>query len=276
MHTPWKNLTDNTPKSIDKLYWLIGINVIVFLITIVYAPIEGYLRLTPHLPTLLSQLWTPLTYMFMHDGFISVVFNLLWLYWMGRIFEDYLGSKRLIGVYLLGGLSGAALFIVIFNIPFSTHGNPFVLNAISGATASVLAIIVATVTLLPDQPVTLFIWPVKLKWLLVIYAIVDLINIAGPGISLITAHIGAALFGFVYIKRLQKGSDWIKNIVGIFNPGQRLSKLKVVARNTNKRNSSRPRQEDVDIILDKISNSGYESLTTEEKEILFRASKNES
>jgi membrane associated rhomboid family serine protease len=276
MHTPWKNLTDNTKKPIDKLYWLIGINVIVFLIILIYAPIGGYLRLTPRLPTLLTQFWTPLTYMFMHDGFISAVFNLLWLYWMGQVFEDYLGSKRLIGVYLLGGLSGAVLFIIVFNLPFFAHSNPFILNAISGATASVLAIIVATATLLPDHPVILFIWPVKLKWIVLIYAIIDLINFSGFGIGLITAHIGAALFGFVYIKRLQKGSDWIKNIVEVFSSGPRPSKLKVVARNNNKKSSSRPRQEDVDLILDKISNSGYESLTTEEKEILFRASKNES
>ena len=106
--------------------------------------------------------------------------------------------------------------------------------------------------------------------------IIDYLSIAGPNSGGEIAHLGGALLGFVYIKRLQKGSDWVANIAGVFKSGPKLSKLKVVARNTNKKSSSRPRQEDVDLILDKISTSGYESLTTEEKEILFRASKNES
>ena len=125
---------------------------------------------------------------------------------MGRIFEDYLASKRIIGVYLLGGLAGAALFIVTFGVfPALTHGNTFFTGSIAGASASVLAIIAATVTLVPNAVITLFIWPVKLKWLIVIYAIFDLINIRGTGMGIITAHIGAAVFGFLYIKQLQKG-----------------------------------------------------------------------
>src|ERR1700749_1728662 len=109
MHTPWKNLTDNTPKTVSKLYWLIGINVIVFLVTIVYAPAAVNLRLPSNLPALLDHFWSPVTYLFVHDGFISIIFNLLWLYWMGQLFESYSGDDPLVGMYLVGGSSGAVL-----------------------------------------------------------------------------------------------------------------------------------------------------------------------
>jgi len=145
-----------------------------------------------------------------------------------------------------------------------------------GASASVMAIMVATATLLPDYSIPLIlIGPVKLKWIALAMVIIDYLSIAGANSGGEIAHLGGALLGFVYIKRLQKGSDWVANIAGIFKSGPKMSKLKVVARNTGKKSISRPRQEDVDSILDKISTSGYESLTANEKEILFRASKNE-
>lgn len=274
MHTPWKNLTDNTRKPIQKLYWLIGINVAIFLLAYIAASFYNSLSLPAYLPVLAAHFWTPITYMFVNGGFISTVFNLLWLYWMGKVFEDYLGSDRMVGVYLLGGFAGAVLFVATFNIiPLITHNALFMLNTVAGASASVLAIIVATATLLPDVEVRLFIWPVKLKWLVVIYAIFDLINLSATGYGVIVAHIGAGLFGFVYIKQLQKGNDWVDGIKKIF---KKRSPLKVASKNLLRRSSNRPRQEEVDAILDKISKIGYESLNKEEKEILFRASKNDS
>jgi membrane associated rhomboid family serine protease len=269
MHTPWKNLTDNSPKTISKLYWLIGINVIVFLVTIVYAPAAVNLRLPSNLPALLAHFWSPVSYLFIHDGFISIIFNLLWLYWMGQLFEDYLGDTRLVGIYLLGGIAGAVLFVTVFNVVPGLSGG----GLISGASASIVAIVVATATLLPNVEIRLFIWPVKLKWLVVIYAVFDVINFYSLGYGVIVAHIGAALFAFLYIKQLQKGSDWIKNITNLF---KHRGPLKVASKNPLKRTSTRPRQDEVDAILDKISKAGYESLSKEEKEILFRASKNES
>lgn len=274
MHTPWKNLTDNTPKAANKLYWLIGINVVVFLVAILFAPANGYLRLPSYLPALLAHFWTPVTYLFVHDGFISIVFNLLWLYWMGQLFEEYLGDERLVGIYLLGGIAGAALFVAVFNlIPAFAENNGLLINPISGASASIVAIVVATATLLPNVEIRLFIWPVKLKWLVVIYALFDVINFYGIGFGVITAHVGAAAFAFLYIKQLQKGNDWIKGITNLF---KHRGPLKVASKNPLKKPSDRPRQDEVDEVLDKISRKGYESLSKEEKEILFRASKNEN
>jgi membrane associated rhomboid family serine protease len=273
MRTPLQDISYRL-KSGDKLYLLIGINIVIFLVTLLVPAVGAYLRLPSYLPALGRYFWTPVTYMFVHDGFISVIFNMLWLYWMGRLFEEYLGNKRILGLYLLGGLAGAAVFILSYNlIPALSHGNIFILNTISGATASVMAIIVATATLLPNSTIILLIWPVKLKWLVVIYIAIDLLNIWGIGAGVVIAHAGGALFGFLYIQQLQKGSDWIAGISNLFKSR---SKLKVAAKNPAKKDSYRPRQEDVDRILDKISQKGYDHLNKEEKEILFRASKNES
>lgn len=269
MHTPWKNLTDNTPKAVSKLYWLIGINAVVFLVGIVFAPAAIILRLPSDLSALSAHFWSPVSYLFVHDGFISIIFNLLWLYWMGQLFEDYLGDDRLVGIYLLGGIAGAILFVAVFNLVPGIYG----ISPISGASASIVAIIAATATLLPNSEIRLFIWPVKLKWLIVIYAIFDIINFRAFGFSVITAHIGAGLFAFSYIKQLQKGTDWIKGITSLF---KHRGPLKVASKNPLKQTSARPRQDEVDAILDKISKTGYESLSKGEKEVLFRASKNES
>jgi len=293
MSTLWQSISSKMLRSSSKLYLLMGINIIVYLAINIPAVImwlltsdidfipsyaAKYLALPASLPILLHHFWTPITYMFMHDGPLHILFNMLWLYWFGRIFEEFSGTKRTIGLYLMGGLSGAIFYVVSYNIfPAFTNVHAAAGSIVVGASASVMAIIVATGTLLPNYLIPLpFIGSLKLKWIVLIYVGLDFISIAGPNSGGEIAHIGGALLGFVYIKRLQKGSDWIANISNLFKSGPKLSKLRVVARNTVKRSASKPRQEDVDTILDKISTSGYESLSKEEKEILFRASKNES
>jgi membrane associated rhomboid family serine protease len=291
MSTLWQNISSKMLRSGSKLYLLIGINVIVFLAINIPAVIEWlftgstqvisyysneYLAIPAYLPKLLVRFWTPLTYMFMHDGIFHIVFNMLWLYWLGQIFEEYTGYKRTLGLYLMGGFVGALFYILSYNF-FPVFAPVLSVSTAVGASASVMAVIVATATLLPDYTIPLFIiGPVKLKWLAIAYVIFDFISIAGPNAGGEIAHLGGALIGFIYIKRLQKGHDWISSITNLFKAGPRLSNMKVVARNNAKKGPSRPRQEDVDQILDKISKSGYESLNKEEKEILFRASKNES
>jgi len=278
-------------RSGSKLYLLIGINVIVFLAINIPSVIEWlftgsmgvisyysneYLALPAYLPKLLIRFWTPLTYMFMHSGIFHILFNMLWLYWIGQIFEEFSGYKRTLGLYLMGGFAGAFFFILSYNL-FPVFAQVLPLSTAVGASASVMAVIVATATLLPDYTIPLFIiGPVKLKWIAIAYVIFDFLSIAGPNSGGEIAHLGGALIGFIYIKRLQKGHDWIASITNLFKSGPRLSNLKVVARNTAKKSQGKPRQEDVDRILDKISVTGYESLSKEEKEILFRASKNES
>ena len=291
MGNSWQNIQSKVLKSDSKLNLLIAINVAVFLLINVPAIFEWlftgssqvityyaneYLAIPAYLPKLEFRFWTPITYMFMHDGIFHILFNMLWLYWLGQIFEEYLGKSRIVGVYLLGGLAGALFYVLSYNL-FPVFAGVLPIATAVGASASVMAVIVATATLMPDYTIPLMIiGPVKLKWLAIFYVLLDFLSIAGPNAGGEIAHLGGALFGFIYIKRLQAGSDWVGGIARLFKSGPRLSKLKVVARNGNsKRTNSRPRQDEVDVILDKISKVGYEHLTSEEKEVLFRASKND-
>src|SRR5665213_2992266 len=200
MTTRWQNIQSKMLRSGSKLNLLIGINIIVFLVINIPAVIErlffesnfiashsyDYLSLPAYLPKLVTRFWTPFTYMFMHaqindGGIFHILFNLLWLYWFGQIFEEYLGKNRTLGLYIMGGLAGALLFILAFNtIPAFTHANAAYGAVMVGASASVMAIIVATATLLPDYTISLiFIGPVRLKWLALFFVIMDFLGISG-------------------------------------------------------------------------------------------------
>lgn len=289
MSTLWQNIQYKMLRSGSRVNLLIWINIIVFLAINIPAVIEQlfsgfghslimvyadeYLRLPSYLPKLLQRFWTPITYMFMHAGFFHILFNMLWLYWMGQIFEEYLGNKRTIGVYLLGGLTGALFFVLFYNIlPIFTQQPGLVEGStVVGASASVMAIIIATATLLPDYSLNLiFLGPVKLKWIAIFYVILDFLGITGFNAGGELSHLGGALFGFVYIKQLQRGYDMVGFLTKLFS---KRSKLKVTSKNYSKNSVNKPRQEEIDRILDKISQSGYDSLSKQEKEILFRASK---
>ena len=287
MSTLWSEIKLKVMHSGSKINLLIGINVFLFLAEYGPAVIENlvfhsdhiheftltYLRLPSYLPKLLHHFWTPLTYMFLHAGFLHILFKMLWLYWMGQIFEEYLGNKRTIGLYLLGGLTGGFMFILFYNIfPFFTQ-QPGVVEYTTtvGASAAVMAIVVGTATLVPDYTISmLLIGPVRLKWVALVIVIVDFLGVTGLNAGGEISHLGGALFGFVYIRQLQRGNDWVGFFTGLF---KKRSKLAVASKNNSKNPGNNPRQEDIDRILDKISQSGYDSLTKQEKEILFRASK---
>ncbi|MGN6395792.1 MAG: rhomboid family intramembrane serine protease [Mucilaginibacter sp.] len=282
--TAWQNLQYKMLHSGSKVNLLIGINVIVFLLINVPDTLaqflfrtgvigyysNEYLQLPSNLSVLLKHFWTPVTYMFMHAGWLHILFNMLWLYWFGQIFEEYLGKNRTVGLYLMGGLCGAFLFLLCYNtLPIFAHQD----TSLVGASAGVMAIIIATATLLPDYSLSLFlIGPVKLKWIALFFVLIDFLGIIGPNSGGEIAHLGGALIGFVYIKQLQKGNDWVARISGIFKAKP---KLKVVSKNSYGKSAGKPRQEEIDLILDKISQSGYDSLSKQEKEVLFRASSNE-
>jgi rhomboid family protein len=287
MSTRWQNIQYKLLKSHSRIMLLIGINVAVYLLVTIPSVMENifsrtdmvslyvkeYLWLPASLTRLLHRFWTPFTYMFMHAGIFHILFNMLWLYWIGQIFEEYLGNKRTIGVYILGGLTGALFFVLFYNVlPIFAHEPGLVAGStIVGASAAVMAIVIATATLLPDYTLFLmFLGPVKLKWLALFMVIVDFIGIAGLNAGGELSHLGGALFGFVYVKQLQRGNDWVGFFTNMF---KKRSKLKIAVKNNSKNTSNKPRQEEIDRILDKISQSGYDSLSKQEKEILFRASK---
>jgi membrane associated rhomboid family serine protease len=286
MNTLWQEIKIKMMHSGSRLGLLIGLNVIVYLAinipsillwlftghSIITEYADDYLALPAYLPKLAIRFWTPFTYMLMHSGILHIFFNMLWLYWIGQIFEEYLGNKRTIGLYILGGLSGALFFVLAYNfIPAFSQSGALPGVTVVGASASVMAIIIATATLLPDYTISMmFIGPVKLKWIAIFYVILDFLLIAGPNGGGEIAHLGGALFGFIYVKQLKRGHDWIGGITGIFKSK---SNLKVTSKNSDRNPNSKPRQEEIDRILDKISQTGYDSLNKQEKEILFRASK---
>jgi len=289
MNTIWQEIRSKLLYSGSKIGLLIGINVAVYLAMaisgvfeflffqsrgVVDAYTSEYLALTTYPPHLLTRIWTPITYMFVHAGFFHILFNMLWLYWMGQIFEEYLGTRRIVGLYLMGGLAGALFVIAAFNLipAFSGEG----LTPIVGASASVMAIVVATATLLPNYTIYLmFLGPVKLKWLAIAYVVIDFIGIAGANAGGEIAHLGGALLGFIYIKQLKRGNDWNKPLARVFEPS---AKVKVVYRNTSSGYiqsapaNTYPAQDEIDRILDKISHTGYKSLSKQEKDTLKRAS----
>jgi membrane associated rhomboid family serine protease len=231
------------------------------------------LKLPASFGTLLMQPWSILTYMFLHDGIFHILFNMLWLFWVGTIFQEYLGNRKVYECYFAGGLIGGLIFMISYNV-FPVFSQVTQSAHAVGASAGVLAIIVATATLLPDYTISLlFFGNVKLKYIALITILLDVLMIpqSNPGGHI--AHLGGAATGFLYVKYIYKYGSIFPN--GITNLFGNTSKIKVHSRNSepNSAKFTQPTQEEVDRILDKISKNGYDSLTKKEKEILFKASK---
>lgn len=280
--TIFSELKDKMFRSGSRMHLFIGINLIIFLVislikvgekiftgaTPVATWIADILSMPGYPEHLLYKFWTPITYMFTHTDFFHILFNMLWLYWMGRIFEDFLNQRQFTFVYLAGGLAGAIFFIAAYNT-LPVFRDDVYGSLILGASASVSAIVIATATLVPEYTISLlFFGLVRLKYIALVYILLDIISIASSNAGGSIAHLGGAFLGYIFIKRLNSGSDWSRIL-------KKRSKLKVVKNNrggsfTNP--SKLPDQETIDRILDKISQSGYNSLTRQEKEQLFKAS----
>jgi membrane associated rhomboid family serine protease len=246
-----------------------------------YAIAINWLAVPASVKNLIIKPWTIISYQFLHEGFLHILFNLLILFWFGRIFLQYLDQKKLVSVYLLGGIAGAALFILAYNVfPVFYQVLP-VANA-RGASAAVMAVVISISVLAPNYTLYLmFIGPVKLKYIALFYIVLDIISIGGGNAGGHIAHLGGALYGFLYIRQYKRGRDMSKgfnnmmdNLFSLFKPRK---KLKVSHRkpvNDYEYNKYKKEQQDqVDRILDKISKQGYNSLTKSEKEILFKAGK---
>jgi membrane associated rhomboid family serine protease len=268
-------------RSGNPLYLFIGINILVFLIigliavaeflfktnTSVASWLGRQLSMPANLEILAYKPWTIITYMFLQREVFHILFNLLWLYWMGMIFMDFLNKRQFIFTYLAGGIAGALLYLLAYNtLPaFSDLAQK---SFLLGSSASVMAVVIGTATLVPDYTIRLLLFgAVRLKYLAIAYFVLDIIGMGGgnPGGSI--AHIGGAILGFVFIKQLNSGKDLSKIL-------KKRSKLKVVPNKSNRRSETiQTDQDTIDKILDKISKSGYDSLNKNEKEALFKASK---
>ena len=265
--------------------------------------VQEHLALHPYLPDLLFEPWQLITYNFIHlglglwDGLIHIAFNMLWLYWIGKEFEEMHGAQSLLAVYLLGGIGGGLLSVVT---QWFFAGNV----VIHGASASVLGVITAVAIFYPHKRIgLLFFGVVRLLYLVIAYLAINLLFMVGSGTA-VAAHFGGALFGFLFAKGEQRGRD-LSSWAGIFLPAHRrqsrrrrkkkswLERIETwlsssapgeeqhtATKQQKEPSSSRPQasglqgvsENEVDRILDKISEEGYEALTEEEKRILYEAS----
>jgi membrane associated rhomboid family serine protease len=244
---------------------------------------KSYFFLYAQLSHLAMQPWSIFTYMFFHDGFFHILFNMLWLYWLGMLLHEYLGNTRVYQAYFLGGLFGGLLYVLSFNI-FPVFRENVAVSYALGASAGVLAVTTAAATLLPRYTILLFgIIPVQLRYIALISVLLDLINIPSNNSGGRIAHLGGALAGFLFIKYLYTNNTLTNNLHKVSELFKSFFKKtptlkihhKAPTSPTNKPSGSlsgKPNQADIDAILDKISKSGYESLSKQEKELLFKAS----
>ena len=274
----------------------IAVCVILHLATLVAWMITGdqaavlqWVELPSDLSLLIRRPWTLVTYMFSHYALLHILFNMLWLYWLGRIFMEYFSPKQLTGVYLLGGWGGALLFLLAYNLMPSLAGNSVFLI---GASASVLAVIVATAVYAPDYKIgLLFLGEVAIKWVAIVTVAIYLIGMETGNIGGNIAHIGGALVGAWFALRIKRGRDITRPlnavldaVVGIFNDrsfswpaARRGNKARPQQATTQQRQQpsrfDTVSEEELDRVLKKIKDAGYDALSDAERDMLFKASR---
>jgi membrane associated rhomboid family serine protease len=288
----WEDIKNSFHKG-NYLTRLIYLNVALFL-AISIVSVIGFLLKNPlisektisilaipaSLKALLVKPWTIITYMFTHKDIWHILFNMLWLYWFGRIFLEYLDQKKLVAVYILGGISGAIVYVLSFNI-FPVFTDQVASSVAIGASASVIAVVIAIAAYVPNYTIQLFLLGrIKIIYVaLVIFILTSIMDFPDNSGGKL-AHIGGALFGYLYILNMRKGRDIGKGINRIIDSIATFlmprKKLKVTykkpATDYEYNKVKAEHQAKINIILDKISKGGYESLTKEEKDTLFRES----
>lgn len=289
----FKNLKSRFSQK-DLLIQLIIINIVVFVllaivkvITILFqldsVDLISYIGVSSNVSELV-KFWTPFTYMFVHQDFLHILFNMLLLYWFGQMFLSYFNPKTLGSLYILGGLAGALLYIIAFNtIPYYV-AQPHV--PMIGASASVMAIIFGVACYRPNLSIRLLlIGEVKIIYVAIFFFIMDFFALASINAGGHVAHIGGAILGYIFAVRYQKGKDitrWVTKIIDSLvsfklpKPNKKakmdvkFSKREKDYEYNDRKNNQ---QEEIDRILDKIKASGYTSLSKEEKQKLFDASR---
>ncbi len=291
--TDLKNDFRRASISQQFIYINCGIFVVTALVAIVgmlfnvgnYSWME-WLELPAWLPQFIKQPWSLVTYMFLHAGLFHLLFNMLWLYSFGQLFLMFFSARHFRGLYFLGGFCGGLLYMLAYNV-FPYFSSYLYGSYLLGASASVLAIVIATAIREPEFRVSLlFFGQVRLKYLALIMIITDLLFVTSNNAGGHIAHLGGALAGWWFAAGLRKGTDvtkWINQAIDWLLGGWKVKraskkpKMKVHyggRANDYEYNARKKEQdEEVDRILDKLKKSGYGSLTTEEKKRLFDASK---
>ena len=273
-------------KENNGLIKIILINVIVFVsmsIFEVFITLSGFgelfnlflnkLMLPASLKVFIFQPWSIVTYFFLHMNFMHILWNMLFLYWFGKIIHENIGNNAVISLYIIGGIIGGLSYMALFNIiPY--YDNRVSESLMLGASAGVFSVVVGSATLLPNYTFyLLFLGPVRIKYIALFYVLLSFFDVTGSNAGGEIAHLGGALMGYLYIRQLQNGVNMGKGIIDILNIFNK-NKKEVISKeektNEIKKDIS---QDEIDKILDKISDSGYKSLSNNEKEKLFNASK---
>jgi len=267
------------------IFWNVGIALVLFILGAFahdfFNAIIDWLSLSSESSEFVFKPWTFLTYAFVHANFWHLLFNMIVLNFSGRLFMTYFTQKQFFGLYLLGSIFAGAVFVISYLILQDV-------SRLVGASGAIMAVLIAAATYSPLSEIRLLlIGNVKLWHIAIVLLVLDLIQVPMSNTGGHLAHLGGALFGFVYIKLLQNGTDLSKPVsnvidyfVTLFRP-RKTTPFKKVHRNVNPQPKAQPKpqkdftQQQIDDILDKISKSGYDSLTKEEKEFLFKVGKNQ-
>lgn len=270
------------------IYINVGLFIVIRLASVLFMlfNIQGvsflsYLQFPSSPEMFLYRPWTILTYMFTHFDFLHILFNMLWLYWFGGLFLMYFSEKQLGGLYVLGGIAGALLFMLAYNV-FPYFRSVASYSVLMGASASVMAIVFSVSFYRKEQEVMLFlIGRIQLIYLALFTLLIDLLAMTSDNAGGHIAHIGGALFGIWFASQIQKGKDLTSPVNRVIdwcvNLGKRKPKMRVTYKRTEtdyEYNARKHRENvEIDAILDKLKRSGYASLSVDEKKKLFDASK---
>ena len=262
------------------LFIIVGLTAAIMQLFNIDSEWTKLLMLPAGIKTLSHTPWTIISYMFFHKGFIHLLFNVLMLYWFGKIFIEFFSQKDLVGLYIIGGITGGIFYILAYHT-FPFFAEKIVGSYLLGASASVLAVIVAVAVTAPDYPVRLvLIGEIRLKWIAVAGVVISLLNVASSNAGGEIAHLGGAFAGYIFAIKYKKGSNITAWINILLDKSIDLFRKKPTLRVTHQRpvtdqeyNLKKKQENDnIDRILDKIKKGGYESLSKEEKQELFRVS----
>ena len=282
-------------KTANIAIKLIVINVVVFLlfnlipwiVQIDNVVLTQWFFLPSDISNFITQPWSLITYNFLHRDVWHLLWNMLYLYIFSRFILNLFTDKRLLTVYLLGGMVGGLLFVAAYNVLPAFQGKGYLI----GASAAVNAIIVFIAAYTPQQSIRIIMFNVKLWQIAVVLVLIDLLSLPTSGnAGGLMAHLGGAGFGYIYAIQLAKGNDiggWFErfmdSVARMFSgkPKEKKSRMRTVHRNTKttakptqkKSEGKSSKQQQIDAILDKISKSGYDSLSKSEKDFLFKAGK---
>ena len=252
------------------------LNVLLFLFNIPTSSYLNWLQLSPNLLTFIKRPWSLITYSFVHSGFFHLLWNMVLLYYAGRLLLNLFPDRIFINNYFLGVISGGLIFISSYSIFPVFEGN---YPPLIGASAGVMAVFIFICTYTPNQEIRFFFIKLKLKHIGLAFFFLDIIQIPYGNAGGHLAHVGGAVLGFFYARQLGEGRDIGSGFQNIWQSIFKKKYLKTVYRSpknksaTSKNSGERINQNKIDSILDKISNSGYDSLSKEEKEYLFKAGK---